>query len=325
MTRLTVLLIVLPVVVWMGCGGDSGGGPDTTGPSVASVSPTNGATGVALGADVVVAFSEPIDPASVSGASVQLQLGAFNVPAVITLEGGNRQVRFNPTSSLGNNGGYALTVSNAITDVAGNALTPAPFLSGFTTATATASVADGTGDTFGAGAFQADVTTFSASQGSITFVIQFSSTISPASAGAANSVGGYLDIDADQDFTTGFTPNTDVFRPGTGSTGMGAEFVVFLFDNGNGTVSVFDAVTEVGTVPVTFGTTSMTFTVPQSLLGNDDGNVNVAAVLGSLSEPTDIAPNNGHVTLGVSGLPAPPPAATLRRALANSVVPRWGS
>ncbi len=319
----SAMLSVLAVTVWTGCSSDSG--PDTTPPTVASVNPANGATGVAITADVLVNFSEAVDPATVTPASVALQLGSFVVPVTRTLENGNRVVRLHPTSGLGNNSTYALSVSGAVTDAANNPLSGAPVNAGFTTATASATVNDGTGDTYGVGGVQHDLTTFSSQQGSITFVLQFAAAIARASAGLANSVGGYVDIDADQNGATGVQAFTDGFRPDAGSTGLGIEYVVYLFDNPDGSLSVFDnQLNELGTVMPTFGATSISFTVPLSLLGDDDGNVDLATVIGTNAEPTDIAPNSGHLTLGVSGRPAAAPAASQQRAGAAPSVHRWG-
>ncbi len=324
MARCTLPSTVLGVVALLACGGDGGSAPDTTPPSVLSVSPAASATGVALASDVVVTFSEPIAPATVTSTSVRLRLGTVDVPVTLSLENNNRTVRLNPTASLGNNGAYVLTVTGAITDPTSNALSGAPVTVIFTTVTASAMVADGTGDTFGANPFQPDVTTFSAQQGSITVVIQFSAAIARASANAANSVGGYLDIDADQNAATGFLPRTDAFRPDAGSTGMGMEFFVDLFDNLDGTFSVVDEnFALVGVVTPTFGATSITFTIAQSLLGNDDGNVNLATIIGSLTEPTDIVPNAGHLTLGTSGLPIATLARSVRRPASGPAVRGW--
>jgi hypothetical protein len=235
------------------------------------------------------------------------------------------RVRLAPAAGLGNNSAYALSVTGAITDRASNPLSGAPVNSGFTTATATATANDGTGDTYGTGGVQHDITTFSGQQGSVAIVLQFNGPIARASANVANSVGGYVYIDTDQNGATGSQAITDQFRPDAGSTGLGVEFHVILFDNTDGSLSVLDqTLTEVGRVTPTFGATSLSFTVPLSLLGNDDGNVDLATVIGTPAEPTDIAPNSGNLALGVSGLPAPPPSAAVRAEGAPRTVRVWG-
>lgn len=323
MLRSAVAFTLFAATALVGC--SSGSEPDTTPPAVASVNPASGATGVALDADVIVTFSERIDAATVTPASVSLRLGAVTVPTTQTVENNNSSVRLDPVAGLGNNTTYTVSVTGAVTDVAGNPLS-APASSNFTTATASASVNDPTGDTYGTIGVQHDITTFSSQQGSITIVIQFNGPISRSSANVANSVGGYLDIDVDQNGATGGMGATDAFRPDAGSTGLGVEFLVDLFDNPDGSLSVRENAggTEVGTVMPTFGATSITFTIPQSMIGSDDGNVDLATVIGSLDEPTDIAPNTGHMTLGVSGLPAAALTGSRQLPGAASRVPSWG-
>jgi hypothetical protein len=68
-------LFTLAVIALLSCGGTQGNGnpdggsnvvvPDTTSPSVVSMSPANGATGVASDALITIEFSEPMDQLSV--------------------------------------------------------------------------------------------------------------------------------------------------------------------------------------------------------------------------------------------------------------------
>src|SRR5207245_4867330 len=110
-----------------------------------------------------------------------------------------------------------------------------------------------------------------------------------------------------QDSTTGTGSAVDLFRPDGGSTGMGVEYYVDLFGyNADSTVFVYDALagTPTGSVRPRFQGRRITVRVPHALLGNDDGFLNAATVVGSESEPTDIAPENGHVRVGGAS-PAP--------------------
>jgi hypothetical protein len=45
----------------------------------------------------------------------------------------------------------------------------------------------------------------------------------------------------------------------------------------------------------------MTLKIPLASLGHDDGNMNIAAVVGTAQVPTDVVPNVGHLTLGIQG------------------------
>ena len=68
---------------------------------------------------------------------------------------------------------------------------------------------------------------------------EFASPIGPSLANAANSLAGYIDIDIDQNAATGFAPLTDRFRIDGGSTGMAVEYVVDLFQNDDGSMSIY--------------------------------------------------------------------------------------
>src|SRR5262249_38004783 len=66
-------------------------------------------------------------------------------------------------------------------------------------------ITDPTGDTFGSGPVQIDITSTDAAgaAGTLTFTLTFANTISPASAAAANSIFGFIDIDVDRNPLTG--------------------------------------------------------------------------------------------------------------------------
>lgn len=71
----TLMLIVLTALLTIGlvaCSSDDdpvnpGGGGDTTAPQVAGIDPNNGETGVSQNEDIVVTFSEAMDPATAAG------------------------------------------------------------------------------------------------------------------------------------------------------------------------------------------------------------------------------------------------------------------
>lgn len=141
--------------------------------------------------------------------------------------------------------------------------------------------------------------------------------------GEPNELGGLVDIDVDQDSTTGRLPWTDLFGDGTGSTGMGTDYYVTTFSgNEDGTYSVWDGIDRfVGTIMPEFGNGTVVLRIPLSLLGGDEGNVNVAAVVGSPAVPTDVVPNSGHLDF------TNPAASGVMRTTANTVAPdstlRW--
>ena len=96
---------------------------DVTPPTVTSRSPLPTALGAPLtGAVLTVTFSEPMDPASLTTASVVLTGPAGPVPGTVSLAGNNTQAVFTPTSRLSFETDYTASVTTAATDVAGNAL-----------------------------------------------------------------------------------------------------------------------------------------------------------------------------------------------------------
>jgi Ca2+-binding RTX toxin-like protein len=109
---------------------------DTVAPTLASSSPAAGATNVAVGADIVMTFSESILPGS---GTVTLQNGAgqavetYTIGSSANLAVSGNKLTVNPSADLAAGGNYTLTVaSGALKDVAGNALAVAASVS-FTT------------------------------------------------------------------------------------------------------------------------------------------------------------------------------------------------
>lgn len=116
----TVLLWVLS-----GCGGGgSGNSGDTTPPSVVSVSPLGGATGVALSSTISVTFSEAMDTSTITTASFTLDNGATGS---LAFSSGDTVATFTPSVSLHNGTTYTVSLGSSITDLAGNALTATSF------------------------------------------------------------------------------------------------------------------------------------------------------------------------------------------------------
>ncbi len=168
---------------------------------------------------------------------------------------------------------------------------------------------DPVGDTFGAGATQIDITSLGGEGigGDVVITATFDGVISPPDSGEANAVTGFIDIDADQNGATGDVPWVD-FLTGNPTTGMGNEFYVdiFSYTTIDGLVEVVDDQTDevVGAAPASFTGNSMTVRIPVALLDGAGMGIDIAAVLGTVAEPTDIAPNNGSVAVAI---PEPSP------------------
>lgn len=113
-------------------------GPDTTVPTVISVDPPNGATGVAKDKSIVITFSEKMDQLATQAAYQSADLPASAVTFNWDAEGTTLTIK--PNSPLVYASGssttiaaktYALSVSSTAKDVAGNSL--APLSSSFST------------------------------------------------------------------------------------------------------------------------------------------------------------------------------------------------
>ena len=101
----------------------TGAAPDTTRPTVSSVSPTAGSTGVAFNSLVTASFSEAMDPLSVTVSSFTLAcpLGTAISGTVGYAVSGNIAT-LTPNSNLPASTTCTATISTAVRDVAGNAL-----------------------------------------------------------------------------------------------------------------------------------------------------------------------------------------------------------
>jgi hypothetical protein len=95
---------------------------DTTAPTVSSPLPANAATGVAIGGNIAVTFSETMNPSTVTTATFTLikQGTTTPVPGAVTYAG--TTATFNPTSNLAASTLYTATVTTGVKDLAGNPL-----------------------------------------------------------------------------------------------------------------------------------------------------------------------------------------------------------
>jgi hypothetical protein len=119
-----------------GTGGSGGGYPDTTPPTIVSITPIDGATLVDITTPITVTFSEAMDPATLTTSSIQVLTGpAFTstIAGTVTLSGGNTVATFTPSVNLSTTTTYRVRVTNAAKDVAGNAITTFTQGTGFTT------------------------------------------------------------------------------------------------------------------------------------------------------------------------------------------------
>ena len=98
-------------------------GPDTTPPTVVSVTPAESSTRVRVTSDVTATFSEAMASATINGYTFELRDGAgILVAASVTYNAGTRTARLLPAASLAYSTTYTVRVFGAggVTDTAGN-------------------------------------------------------------------------------------------------------------------------------------------------------------------------------------------------------------
>ncbi len=95
---------------------------DTVPPTIVDLSPAENATEVAIGAELKVTFSEPVDPATLTAATFYLRYQASTIPASVSYDAATRVATLTPTATLANLLVYSATVTTGVADLAGNPL-----------------------------------------------------------------------------------------------------------------------------------------------------------------------------------------------------------
>jgi hypothetical protein len=111
----------------------TGAASDTTRPAIVSTNPENEATNVALNAKVSAAFSEAMDPLTLTTDTFTLFDGTTPVAGAVTCVAA--AALFAPTANLAPSTLYTATITTGVTDLSGNALA-ADYVWSFTTGTA---------------------------------------------------------------------------------------------------------------------------------------------------------------------------------------------
>ena len=101
--------------------------PDNVPPTVASTTPTSGATGVLAGANVTATFNEVLNATTINGATFHLNRGGTGtlVAATVTWNAETRTATLDPAAGLAYGETYTATVEGlpgGVTDLAGNAM-----------------------------------------------------------------------------------------------------------------------------------------------------------------------------------------------------------
>jgi Tol biopolymer transport system component len=112
--------------------------PAAAPPVVVRTDPPPGKRDVPLNCVIVVVFSEPLDPRTLTAGSMRLVAGAAVVSGRITLAADGLRAEFQPDQLLQPSTTYALGLTNAVADLGGSRLGPAAL--DFTTANTAAGV-----------------------------------------------------------------------------------------------------------------------------------------------------------------------------------------
>jgi methionine-rich copper-binding protein CopC len=109
---------------------------DVTPPAVSATTPEDGATDVARDAQLLVVFSEALDPTSVNSVSLTLNASSGAIAATVAYDDTSQTASLTPLSSLVAQTTYTATVSAEISDTSGNNMAEAYRWSFTTAATA---------------------------------------------------------------------------------------------------------------------------------------------------------------------------------------------
>jgi uncharacterized delta-60 repeat protein len=102
--------------------------PDTTKPTIISVSPANGATAVAITTAVTITFSEAMNSSTLNDTTFLLvsvsSTTTTPIPGNVTYDASSNVATFMMTSALMHGTQYIATITTGVTDAAGNAIAP---------------------------------------------------------------------------------------------------------------------------------------------------------------------------------------------------------
>ena len=129
---------------------------------------------------------------------------------------------------------------------------------------------------------------------SLIVTIAFRSGISAWSMSRPNSLTGFIDLDIDEDPSTGIESAAD---EAGGNSGQGVDFYVSLEDVAPGQVELVDVASMVTyRIPANFTATAVTVRIPRVLLADFEPGFTISAVVGHPARSvTDFVPDAGSV------------------------------
>ncbi len=111
----------------------TGAAPDTTPPTV-SVNPANGSAGFSVSGNIVLSFSEAMNPLTMTDTNIKLfKNGTTEINANVSYDSGTHTATINPAVDLDYSTSYSVKVYTGATDASGNAIASV-FTSTFTSA-----------------------------------------------------------------------------------------------------------------------------------------------------------------------------------------------
>jgi hypothetical protein len=133
----------------------------------------------------------------------------------------------------------------------------------------------------------------SVSADKVTLILEFAEPIVRWSAGAPNSLDGFVDFDVDHSSATGGGDAAE------GQFGLGADRYLDLRDNGMGRMGLVDPIAKkFVTVPFELDGTRLTIEIDRDAFGINDGTFNLGVLIGDRDRPrTDFGPDTGHYTV----------------------------
>ena len=97
---------------------------DTTAPMVLMTTPANGQTGVSVGTNLTMRFSEPVVGISTTTMQMIETASSAVITGTVTYDAPTRTATFNPQDQLTPNLSYTGSIQLGVTDVAGNPMSP---------------------------------------------------------------------------------------------------------------------------------------------------------------------------------------------------------
>ena len=133
---------------------------------------------------------------------------------------------------------------------------------------------------------------------SLIITLTFASPVRPGNADVANSIGGSIELDMDDNALTGYRPpDSNTFGA---SAVLGVDYFFDLFNSSATGVLLFSRFGFTRET-ISYPGSSIVIRVPLSRLGDDDGNFSLAINLGPFVWASDVFPNAGQLVVRTDG------------------------